>query len=148
MRKRWVIAAALFLGVAGPAAAFDFEPLKPLDTAAVSPALLNDVYGAWEIRDKSGKKRCRITLLREPAIGGLGVELDPQCAKAYPVMEDIAGWRLLENWTIDLIDPLRKTRIRFETPDNRYVAFGEKADIAGMDDLLKISNAPAQKPRR
>jgi hypothetical protein len=145
MHKRWAAAAALFLGVAGSATAFDFEPLKPLDTDAVNPALLNDVYGAWEIRDKSGKKRCRIVLLREPAIGGLGVEFDPQCAKAYPVMEDIAGWRLLQNWTIDLIDPLRKTRLRFETPDNRYVAFGAPADIAGMDDLVKISDAVPKK---
>jgi len=63
-------------------------------------------------------------------------------------MDDVAGWRLLQNWTIDLIDPLRKTRIRFETPDDRYVAFGAAGDIAGMDNLLKIPDAPAQKPRR
>jgi hypothetical protein len=43
---------------------------------------------------------------------------------------------------------LRKTRIRFETPDDRYVAFGAAGDIAGMDNLLKIPDAPAQKPRR
>jgi hypothetical protein len=132
---------------AGSAAAFEFSPLKPIDTAAVDPALLAGVFGPYEIRDKSGKKRCRIVLSREPAIGGMGVEVDPQCAKVYPAMADIAGWRLLEGWTIDLIDPLRKTRIRFETPDNRYVAFGAPADIAGMDVLVKVPNGPAQKRR-
>ena len=106
------------------------------------------MFGTWEIRDKAGQKRCRIVLSREPAIGGMGIEIGPDCARVYPAMADVAGWRLLEGWTIDLIDPLRKTRIRFETPDNRYVAFGEPGDIAGMDDLLKIPNAPAQKPRR
>ena len=106
------------------------------------------MLGAWEIRDKAGKKRCRIVLTREPAIGGMGIEIDPQCGKAYPAMDDVAGWRLLQNWTIDLIDPLRKTRIRFETPDDRYVALGAAGDIAGMDNLLKIPDAPAQKPRR
>jgi hypothetical protein len=63
-------------------------------------------------------------------------------------MGDIAGWRLLESWTIDLIDPLRKTRLRFETPDDRYVAFGAPGDIAGMDDLVKLPDANAPKPRR
>jgi hypothetical protein len=135
------------LAAAGSAAAFEFSPVKPMDTAQVNPALLADVFGAYEIRNQSGTKRCRIVLTREPAIGGMGVEVDTQCAKVYPAMADIAGWRLLEGWTIDLIDPLRKTRIRFETPDNRYVAFGAPADIAGMDDLVKVPNAPAQKRR-
>jgi hypothetical protein len=146
--RRWATAAAVLVCAAGPAAAFDFEPVAPLDTAQVDPALLKNMLGAWEIRDKAGKKRCRIVLTREPAIGGMGIEIDPQCGKAYPAMDDVAGWRLLQNWTIDLIDPLRKTRIRFETPDDRYVAFGAAGDIAGMDNLLKIPDAPAQKPRR
>jgi len=143
MRGLVLVAAML---AASPAAAFDFEPVKPLDTRQVDAALLKDVFGAWEIRDRAGKKRCRIVLLREPAIGGMGIEIGEQCAKAYPAMGDVAGWRLLEGWTVDLIDPLRKTRIRFETPDNRYVAFGEPSDIAGMDDLVKLPDA--QKPRR
>jgi hypothetical protein len=146
--RRWAAVAAVLVCAAGPAAAFDFEPVAPLDTAQVDPALLKNMLGAWEIRDKAGKKRCRIVLTREPAIGGMGIEIDPQCGKAYPAMDDVAGWRLLQNWTIDLIDPLRKTRIRFETPDDRYVAFGAAGDIAGMDNLLKIPDAPAQKPRR
>ena len=147
--RRWAAAAAaVLICTAEPAAAFDFEPVAPLDTAQVDPALLKGVLGAWEIRDKAGKRRCRIVLLREPAIGGMGVEIDPQCARGYPAMDDVAGWRLLENWTIDLIDPLRKTRIRFETPDSRYVALGEPGDIAGMDDLIKIPDVPASKTSR
>ena len=141
---RAAAAGVLCLMTAGAASAYDFEPAKPMDTAQVDPALLKDVFGAWQIRDRSGKKRCRIVLLREPAIGGFAIEVEPVCAKHYPVMQDIAGWRLLQNWTIDLIDPLRKTRIRFETPDNRYVAFGAPADIAGMDDLVKVPNGPAK----
>jgi hypothetical protein len=143
----FVLAAAAWAFAAGAASAYDFAPTKPIGTAQVDAALLANVFGAYEIRDKSGKKRCRIVLSREPAIGGMGVEVDPQCAKVFPAMADIAGWRLLEGWTIDLIDPLRKTRIRFETPDNRYVAFGAPADIAGMDDLVKVPNGPAQKRR-
>lgn len=38
-------------------------------------------------------------------------------------------------------DALRKTRVRYQTPDNRYVAFGDARDIAGMDHLVKLLNA-------
>jgi hypothetical protein len=48
----------------------------------------------------------------------------------------------MEGWTIDLVDPLRKTRVRFETPDNRYVPFGDDKDIAGMHELIKIQDKP------
>jgi len=140
-----VVFAALVLGFAGSAAAYDFAPLKPLDTREVDPALRKDLYGAYEIRDRAGRKRCRLVLSREPAIGGMAIEVAPGCEKAFPVMADIAGWRVLEGWAIDLIDPLRKTVIRFETPDNRYVPFGDPAKIAGMDELRKLPDSPATK---
>lgn len=130
-------------GLSGAAGAFDFEPVKPLDVKAVDPAMVAGVYGAYEIRDKSGKKRCRVTLLKEPGIGGSQIDIAPGCDKAFPVMADIAAWRLLESWTIDLVDPLRKTRVRFATPDNRYIPFGDAQDIAGMDELLKLKAKPA-----
>lgn len=141
------MAAGLVASQAAPAAAYDFEPVKPLDVKEVDPALLADVFGAWEIRDKSGKKRCRVTFLKEFGIGGYQVEVAPGCDKAFPVMADISAWRLLEGWTIDLVDPLRKTRVRFSTPDNRYVAFGDPKDIAGIDEIVKVQakSAPRKK---
>lgn len=141
-----IVHIAFALMLATPAAAFEFEPLKPADLTGVDPAMVADLYGAYEIRDRSGRKRCRVMLLKEPAIGGNAVDVAPGCAKAFPVMADIAGWRVMENWTIDFIDPLRKTRIRFQTPDERYVAFGAPADIAGMDELRKLPDTPAKKP--
>lgn len=140
MPRLMIAALGMMLAAAGSAAAYDFEPVKPIDTKAVEPAMLTGLYGAWDIRSRDGAKRCRIVLRREPAIGGSAIEVAPDCARHFPVMADIAGWRLLEGWTIDLIDPLRKTKIRFETPDNRYVAFGEPRDIAGMDELVKRPN--------
>jgi len=138
MLARSLIAGLVVLAAVSTARAFDFEPLKTLDVKVVDASLLADVYGAWEIRDRGGKKRCRVVLLKEPAIGGYGIQVAPTCKAAFPVMEDIAGWRLLENWTIDLIDPTRKTRLHFETPDNRYVALGDPKDIAGIDELRKL----------
>lgn len=145
MRRIFVLIAAAAC-LSGPARAYDFEPVKELDVTQVDPALMNDVYGAWEIRDKSGKKRCRITLLKEFGIGGRQVELAPGCEAAFPVMGDIGAWRLLEGWGIDLVDAIRKVRVRFTTPDERYVAFGDKKDIAGIDDFAKVPDKAPAKP--
>ena len=132
MRLRGKFLAAIFL-IAGPAAA-QFAPIKPLDLKEVDPALIDDAFGTWEIRDKSGKKRCRIVLKKEQAIGGYAIEIADNCKKTFPVMDEIAGWRLLEGWTIDLIDATRKTRVRFSTPDNRYVAIPE---VDGIETIVQ-----------
>jgi hypothetical protein len=129
-----------------PGRAYDFQPGKPLDVKDLDASMLNDLYGGWEIRDKSGKRRCRVTLLKDFGIGGYQIEVAPACKTAFPVMDDITAWRLLENWTIDLVDGLRKVRVRFQTPDNRYVAFGDEKDIAGMYDFIKLPDKPAAKP--
>jgi len=126
---------------------FEFAPLKPIDLAAVSPEMLTDIYGAWEIRDRAGRKRCRVVLARETAIGGSAIEVAQTCAKAFPVMGDIAAWRLQQSWTIDLVDALRKTRVRFQTPDERYIAIGDPTDIAGMGELRKLPAAGPAKRR-
>jgi hypothetical protein len=144
--RRGFLLIALTAGLAGPAAAFDFEPVKPLDVKSVAPDLLTGVYGTWEIRDKNGARRCRINLLKDFGIGGYQIEVAPGCDKAFPVMGDISAWRLLQGWSIDLVDPLRKTRVRFETPDNRYVAVGDDKDIAGMHEIVKIPGQP--RPRQ
>jgi Protease inhibitor Inh len=136
---------AMLAALAGPAAAYDFEPVKPLDIKEVAPAMLAGTFGAWEIRDKSGKKRCRVTLLKEFGIGGYQIEITPGCEKSFPIMGDISAWRLLQGWSIDLVDPLRKTRVRFETPDNRYVPFGDPKDIAGIDEIIKVQDKGSKK---
>lgn len=139
----WLI--VLSTTLAGSAAAFDFEPVKPLDVKHVDAALLAETFGPWEIRDKSGKKRCRITLSKEFGIGGYQLEVASGCDKAFPVMADVSAWRLLEGWMIDLVDPLRKTRVRFETPDSRYVPFGDPKDIAGIDEFAKVQAGEKKK---
>ncbi len=139
----WLI--ALTATWIGSAVAFDFEPVKPLDVKQVDAALLAEAFGPWEIRDKSGKKRCRVTLTKEFGIGGYQIEIAPGCEKAFPIMADISAWRLLEGWTIDLVDPLRKTRVRFETPDNRYVPVGDPSDVASIDEIVKVKAGTKKK---
>lgn len=138
--RRALVIVALTATLIGPARAFDFAPGTPLDVPKLAPAMQASILGTWEIRDKSGKKRCRITLQKEFTIGGYQADVAPGCDKAFPVMADISGWRLLEGWTIDLVDPLRNIRVRFETPDNRYIALGEPKDITDIHELLRTQD--------
>lgn len=103
----------------------DFEPLPPLDLSQVSPDMVEDVFGHWTISDVTGHKTCAVVLKRDPTIGGMEIDIDSGCARVFPVLADITAWRLLEGWAIDLADAERATRIRFTTPDDRYVAFPE-----------------------
>ena len=116
---------AVFLAWPAFAEEVDFEPLQPIDLESVDPDLAADVFGNWTISDESGGKTCRVGLLEDTGIGGMQIDVDPACEAVFPVMGDIAAWRLLEGWAIDLVDAERGTRIRFSTPDERYVAFPE-----------------------
>jgi hypothetical protein len=105
------------------------QDLKLMDLKEVDAAMLKDIYGTWEVQDAKGKKRCRVTLKSESTIGGSQIDIAKGCGKTFPVMDNIAAWRLYEGWTIGFADATRKLRIRFSTPDNRYVAEPETDGI-------------------
>jgi Protease inhibitor Inh len=126
---RIIAGLALALGLLQASATFA-DDLMPMDTTSVDPDLLKSIYGSWVISDATGDKRCNVVLTDEPTIGGSVITVDPACEKTFPVMADIAAWRLMEGWGIDLADAERKTRIRFTTPDNAYVAEPETDGIS------------------
>src|SRR6218665_1544933 len=112
-------AAAMAVAMTIPSAASG-QTLKSMDLKEVDPVMLKDIYGTWEIQDAKGKKRCRVVLKSENTIGGSQIDVAKDCAKTFPVMDEIAAWRLYEGWTIGFADATRKLRIRFSTLDNRY----------------------------
>jgi len=126
--------AALFAGAAAAEEAA-FEPLPPLDLDSLDPDLADGMFGRWMIASEDGDRICEVELLREPGIGGMQIDVDPGCAAVFPVMADIAAWRLLEGWAIDLVDGERRARIRFSTPDERYVAFPQVDGIATIEPV-------------
>lgn len=122
---------ALLLALAPALAA---QELKPMDTSTVSPELLEDMYGTWEVSNADGSKRCAVMLKKDPTIGGNAIEIAQDCAKTFPVMADITAWRLYEGWTIGFADATRKLRIHFYTPDERYVA---EPEVEGITTIVK-----------
>jgi len=113
-----------------------FEPLPPLDPESADKELAEEMFGRWLISDASGDRVCGVAFGRDPTIGGMEIEVDPQCGQLFPVMGDVTAWRLLEGWVIDLVDAERKTRVRFETPDESYVAVPE------VDGIVTIEPEP------
>ena len=107
--------------------------------------MLANIYGAWEVHDRAGRKRCRAVLERAPAIGGNAITVDPGCGKLFPVTDRVASWSLLEGWVIQFNDALRKPIMRFSTPDARYVA---TPGIDGIVGIRKPSEKPAPAGRR
>ena len=127
--------ASLFLMAILPVTAALADDLKPMDMDAVDPDLLESFFGPWQIRDEGGNRLCKVTLKRDETIGGSQIDIDPACVKAFPVMGDITAWRLKENWTIELVDATRKTRITFETPDETYIAQPQTDGIFTIEQL-------------
>ncbi len=105
-----------------------------MDTRDADPAMLSDMYGKWEIQDAKGKKRCVVTLKKEPTIGGSELEFAKGCDKTFPVLGEITAWRLYDGWTIGFADALRRLRIRFSTPDNDYIA---QPETDGISTIVK-----------
>ena len=123
MRTIRAMGLVVLLG-ASPASA---QALMALD--AVDPAMLDDFLGVWSIQNADASKSCKVSLSREVTIGGLEIDVDPDCEKAFPVMKHVTAWRLYEDWQIVLVDATRKSLIRFSTPDNAYVADPETDGI-------------------
>lgn len=105
----------------------------PMDTSAVDASMLKDFFGRWDIVDATGKKHCPVVLKAATTIGGREIEVSARCIKLFPVLGSITAWQLMDSWGINLLDAERKTRIRFYTPDERYIADPETDGIAGIE---------------
>lgn len=125
----------LWLGAIGAPCTVAFaQDLMPMGTDGVDPDMLKSMYGKWIVTDESDKKHCDVVLKDEETIGGSVIDVDPNCAKLFPVMGEIAAWRLMESWGIDFVDATRKTRVRFTMPDDRYIAIPE---VDGIFTILQ-----------
>lgn len=105
----------------------------PMDTSEVDASMLKDFFGRWDIVDATGKRHCPVMLKAATIDGGREIEVSARCIKLFPVLGSITAWQLMESWGIDLLDAERKTRIRFYTPDDRYIADPETDGIAGIE---------------
>lgn len=91
-----------------------------------------DYAGKWQIQDAGGAKSCDLTLTTGEAIGGYVIEIAETCGETFPVMNEIAAWRMFENGDIVFADATRKERLRFYTPDDSYISVEEVDGIVRL----------------
>ncbi len=132
MKLRNAAVVSLFLSMPTSAHA---EDAKPLDLATVDPAMVEGFFGKWRVGDAGGDKTCDVVLKKDAVIGGMLIEVDPKCATVFPVMGNVAAWRLYENWEVGFADATRKELIRFTAPDETYVATPEVDGIVAFDRI-------------
>jgi hypothetical protein len=84
MRRICVLAFVALMGFAVRAAA---EPAQPSEAAQA-------MVGSWEISNADRDQRCGVTFSVDPAPGGYRLELDPECANAFPSLADVVAWVL------------------------------------------------------
>lgn len=131
---RRILIAATLLALAAPLHAQDKQPL---DLNAVDPSMLEGFFGPWQIQNEDGSKTCDVTLSRDETIGGMVIGIADDCATAFPLMGEIAAWRLYDGFDIVLVDATRKERVRFYTPDAGYIATDNPDGIA---TIMQVSN--------
>ncbi len=134
--RRTLIYSLPVVAVLMSGAAFAQEA-KPIDLATLNEEELSGLLGPWQISDADDKRHCKVVLKQEQTIGGAEIEVDPGCAKVFPIMDEITAWRLTEGWSIDLVDAVRHTRVHFETPDDSYVAF---PDVDGIFTIERMQS--------
>jgi hypothetical protein len=95
----------------------------------------------------------QLVLRSESTIGSSQIDVAKDCAKAFPVMDDLAAWRLYEGGTIGFANAARKPRIRLPTQDNhgrggdrRHLHYRQEAGPAGSTEQVSHEFRRAHDP--
>lgn len=85
-------------------------------SAAPAPVLSEDakaILGAYEFSNSDRDKICGVTLKADPAASGFRIEFDDRCAGAFPLVNSIVAWRMVESELLRFIDATGKAVIEF-----------------------------------
>ena len=115
MVRNTTLAFLLLVAIAAPLAAQAPDAAAPETVApeTVAPAPPRSMTGSWEFSNADREKTCTITFRNDNAKVGKRVEFDPGCAKLFPFIPEIAGWRLGDNDFLRLLDAHGKSVLEF-----------------------------------
>jgi hypothetical protein len=119
------------------------------------------LIGTWEFTNADRDKVCTITLRTDRAGSAMKAEFDPACAGKFPFIGEVAGWTLVDNDFLRLVDAAGGSVLEFsEVESGVYEAprpgegilFIQKAaaagpqprsaaDMAGDWTVMRSSNA-------
>jgi hypothetical protein len=73
-------------------------------TEPAAPAPPRTMPGTWEFSNADREKTCTVTFRNDAAKVGKRLDFDPACAKLFPFIPEIVGWRLNDNDFLRLLD--------------------------------------------
>jgi len=129
--QRIALAVLAWLAVA-PVQAQQSPPLGDQATA---------LLGSWEFSNADRDKRCTATFSNAAVPGGYKVEFDANCVNLFPIVAQIAGWRLPDNDNLFLFDATGKTLAEFSEVEAGMF----EAPTPGVG-VLFLQNAAAAAP--
>lgn len=113
MMVRRLFFAAVALAAAVPAQAQN----PPLSEAAKA------MVGTWELSSAERAKTCTAKFSADPARVGMRVTFDADCAKLFPLVRQIVGWRFPQEDLLYLVDGQGKAIVEFsEVEDGIFEA--------------------------
>ena len=115
MVRNTTLAFLLLVAFAAPLAAQAPDAAAPEETApeTAAPAPPRSMIGSWEFSNADREKTCTITFRNDAAKVGKRVEFDPGCAKLFPFIREIVGWRIGDNDFLRLLDAQGSSVLEF-----------------------------------
>jgi hypothetical protein len=109
---------------------------------------LNDsaqaMIGTWEFSNAEHDKVCTASFTSDPTAVGYKVEFDANCAKLFPRVADIAGWKYPDNDLLYLLDAQGQALVEFsEVEDGIF-----EAPTPGLGVLFLQNPAAANPPSK
>jgi Protease inhibitor Inh len=84
---------------------------------------VKSMIGSWEFSNAERDKICTANFTTNHAVSGYKVTFDANCAKLFPLVHRIAGWKFLEDDLLYLVDAQGKSLVEFsEVEDGIFEA--------------------------
>jgi Protease inhibitor Inh len=78
-----------------------------------APAAPRTMPGSWEFSNADREKTCTITFRNDAAKVGKRLDFEPACAKLFPFIPEIVGWRLNDKDFLRLLDAQGNSVLEF-----------------------------------
>lgn len=123
----------------------------PAAPAPAAPPVLGDsaksLIGSWEFSNADRDKRCTATFTAKRTKAGFEVTFNEDCAKLFPVVDDIAGWVFPDSDLLRLVDADGRALIEFsEVEDGVYEAPTPGLGVLFLQNAASAAGTPAKLP--
>ena len=99
------------LAIAAAAAAFCVPALAQMQVPLGKSA--TGMIGTWEFSDAARHKVCRLTFKDERGAVGLALAFGAGCAKLFPLVRDVVGWKYPDDDLLYLLNAQGKALVAF-----------------------------------